>query len=371
MASTRGVFENPKTSGIWWVHWYDGEGKRHREKAGTKAAAIKLKAKRTTDKLESRKLPELGQQQRSKPVTLSELMADALENSIHENSDSATSNLRGVINALAPKFGERPAASIKTLELLTWLRRRAKTKEWADGTYNHYVIQLKVTYKLGMQHGKVAVNPADDLKRKPQSNDRPRYLTEDEASRLDAAFSAFPYYYPAYLFAKNTGLRAGAQFRLTWLKPGSAPSGKEPQVDMERRKIILPTRKNSKYRKHREMPINSVALEVLLLQAKAHGTKGPVFPPIRDKDYLTKPAHWFPRIVRAAGVENFTWHSLRHDFASQLTMRGADLRTLQQLMGHASIKQTAIYADLSPNHLQATSELLRATKPHACKSAQA
>jgi hypothetical protein len=46
---TRGVHENPPDSGIWWVHWYDNAGKRHREKAATKVAAIKLKAKRTTE----------------------------------------------------------------------------------------------------------------------------------------------------------------------------------------------------------------------------------------------------------------------------------------------------------------------------------
>ena len=118
------------------MQWFDRSGKRHREEAGTKAAAIKLKAKRTTDKLEAGKFPELAK--RLKAMLLCELMADALENSLHENSASATSNLRGVISALTPDYGDRMAESITTLELLTWLRKRAKAKQWADGTYNHY-----------------------------------------------------------------------------------------------------------------------------------------------------------------------------------------------------------------------------------------
>jgi hypothetical protein len=54
----RSLYEQPAKSNIWGVQWFDNAGRRHREKAGTKAAAIKLKAKRTTDKLEARKIPE-------------------------------------------------------------------------------------------------------------------------------------------------------------------------------------------------------------------------------------------------------------------------------------------------------------------------
>jgi integrase len=95
--------------------------------------------------------------------------------------------------------------------------------------------------------------------------------------------------------------------------------------------------------------LNSIAFEVL----QRRWDKRPpgavlVFQEYHDgPGYLSKPAHWFPEIVKAAGIEDFTWHSLRHDFASQLVMKGVDLRTVQQLMCHASIKQTAIYADLS------------------------
>ena len=42
----RGIYERIPGSQIWWVQWFDGAGNRHREKAGTKAAAIKLQAKR-------------------------------------------------------------------------------------------------------------------------------------------------------------------------------------------------------------------------------------------------------------------------------------------------------------------------------------
>jgi hypothetical protein len=62
-------------TGVWWVHWYDAQGRRHREKAGTKSAAIALYRKRKTEVLEGRKLPE---RLRRKPVPFREIAEDAL-----------------------------------------------------------------------------------------------------------------------------------------------------------------------------------------------------------------------------------------------------------------------------------------------------
>jgi site-specific recombinase XerD len=64
------------------------------------------------------------------------------------------------------------------------------------------------------------------------------------------------------------------------------------------------------------------------------------------------------RACKAAGIEDFSLHDLRHTFASQLRMNGADLHTVGQLLGHKDLRMTARYSHLSAEYLgEAASKL--------------
>jgi len=75
-----------------------------------------------------------------------------------------------------------------------------------------------------------------------------------------------------------------------------------------------------------------------------------VFPNIKGR--------WFTEAVCEVKLENFTWHDLRHTFASRLVMAGVDIRTVQELMGYKSITMTMRYAHLGPRHRIAALEKL-------------
>jgi len=59
-----------------------------------------------------------------------------------------------------------------------------------------------------------------------------------------------------------------------------------------------------------------------------------------------------------AGLTNITPHQLRHYFATALVERGAEIKKVQELLGHSDISTTAIYLDVIPRHLKETVELL-------------
>ncbi len=64
--------------------------------------------------------------------------------------------------------------------------------------------------------------------------------------------------------------------------------------------------------------------------------------------------------MRDAGLSGFSWHCLRHTFASRLVMAGVDIRTVQELLGHKTIAMTVRYSHLAPKHALAAVERLDA-----------
>jgi Phage integrase family len=73
------------------------------------------------------------------------------------------------------------------------------------------------------------------------------------------------------------------------------------------------------------------------------------------------PRRWFESAVKTAGLQRFTWHCLRHTFASRLVMAGVDICTVQELLGHKTIAMTVLrHSHLAPTHTLAAVERLDA-----------
>jgi site-specific recombinase XerD len=335
----RGIFEKIPGSKTWWIRYADTTGRIRREKAGPKGAAIKLYQKRKTEVLQRKKLPETW---RRRAISFAELVEDALAYSKANKRSYKDDVYR--MKRLKDWFSEWPAESVTPHDIEKRLLEGAEEENLAPATLNRYRALLSLVYRLGMESGKVPSNPARLVKHRRENNGRIRWLNTEEETKLRKAIKKeFPEHMPEFDFALNTGLRLGEMYNLEW-----------EDVNLEKRVVTVLRSKNGDTRR---VPLNGpavVALETLNNGGKA---KGPVFLNTRG-ERLTSPRYWFDPSIEKAGIEDFTWHCLRHTFASRLVMAGVDLRTVQELLGHKSIQMTCRYSHLAPTHQLAAVEKL-------------
>jgi integrase len=337
----RGIYERIRGSGLWWIRFSDGTGRERREKAGTRSAARKLYSKRKQEVLEGRKLPE---SLRARTATFGKLLDAAKEHSDRDTPPGAEKRYKCRVELLRRAFGSLPADSITPQMLSRWLANAAEENEWRPATANRYKAYISLTFRLGMENGKCQSNPARLVKRLREHNERIRFLSEDEEKRLrDVIHRDHPTHIPELDIALHTGVRRGEQYKLRW-----------SDVDMQGRRITLRQTKNGTTR---HVPLNSAALNAFQILRKRSKGKGRVFIGERGSP-LQRPRFWWDAAVATAKVTDFRWHDLRHTFASRCVMKGVDLRTLAQLLGHKTLQMVMRYSHLSQAHELAAVERL-------------
>ena len=158
---------------------------------------------------------------------------------------------------------------------------------------------------------------------------------------------------PAIILAAHTGLRRGSLFNLRW-----------DQIDLEHRVLRIPRTKSGR---PLSVPLNVTARDTLTVLYTARDPVSPYVFPHRVGPNAGTPVmdikNGFHAALELAKIDDFTWHDLRHCFASWLMMRGASLRSVAELLGHTSMKMTMRYAHLSPAFLSAEVSLLDPPKP--------
>ena len=221
---------------------------------------------------------------------------------------------------------------------------------------------LRSFYRYACREGLVKENPAKLVSRPRLPQTLPAVMTTEEANRLVNAVGA-----PAEAAARPSKtadplliLRDRLIFELLY---GSGLRVSElVGLDLERvnRNARL-LRVQGKGRKERTVPFGSKALEVLEEYLRERSRRFPNGTPdseallvnARGKRLSARSAH---RIVQRhanllAGDPTLHPHSLRHAFATHLLSEGADLRSIQELLGHSSLSSTQRYTHVSIRQL--------------------
>jgi len=173
----------------------------------------------------------------------------------------------------------------------------------------------------------------------PLPRGRTRFLSDSEREQLIQACrsSRNPYLYTIVILAISTGMRRSEMLTLRW----------SDNIDFERGRIILRETKNGEVR---VLPLVGLALQLLKNLEKTRQTNSPLlFPgndPFKPIDFRSA---WRVALNTAEISENFTFHDLRHTFASYCIMNGSSLSEVGDLLGHKS-NITKRYCHLSDAH---------------------
>lgn len=229
---------------------------------------------------------------------------------------------------LTQRLGDKPLTSL-TVDLLETV---LKPKATSPGSYNRYVtIVLAI---LGRAKRRGWLDSLPDLRRRKEPRGRIRWLTSAEWKRLQKHLP--PYLEQMARFALATGLRENNVLNLEW-----------SQVDLGRR-VAWVHADEAKAGEAIGVPLNEDAVAVLR-EREGHDATW-VFALNGAPIYKASNRQWY-RALKAAGLEGFRWHDLRHTWASWAVMSGVTLPELQKLGGWKTPTMMMKYAHLSPEHL--------------------
>ena len=226
-----------------------------------------------------------------------------------------------------------------------------------DQTYSRNSISRKISslrsfYQFLLKNNRVDENPFSYLSMKKNSVQLPNFFYSEEIEKLFEAAKG----------TKSLDYRNMALLEVlygTGIRVSECKNATIPNLDLTMGMLLVQGKGN----KERYVPFGqyaSIALEEYLDQCRQ---------PLMEKyqkthDYIFVSRYGDP--ITAEGIQyvlkqiikkssltsNIHPHMLRHTFATHLLNNGADMRTVQELLGHSSLSSTQIYAHVTKEHLQ-------------------
>lgn len=326
-AKHKGVFERPVGSGKWWIRIPRGDGTYRKESIGTQQEAIRAYSSRMTDAAAG--------------PTLKAAMARYLV--LRPTANHAYASHARYFNARYP--GVTLAQFCKIDHLRLWQTERLL--ERSKATVNHEMAFLSVVLQQAIEDGLLEENPIGGrgrgrLRYLRITRGRTRWLHEDEEPQLREALGEERW--DAVTFAVNTGLRRGEQHKLEWR-------------DWQGDTLWVAAAKTER---GRTVFLNEAAMAVLR-KRKDQGLERPF--PFKSAQGL---ARTFNRTAKKLGMDDLTWHGLRHTTGTRLIRNGANARAVQRVLGHSSMSMTERYTHVEDDQLRDTMGLLNQRKEPPC-----
>jgi site-specific recombinase XerD len=204
---------------------------------------------------------------------------------------------------------------------------------------------LKTFFDFLELHEYVTMNVAHRLI-PPESEERtPRVLDEDEYKRLKLTVTHEPRDAAIVELLLQTGIRLGELARLT-LADVKLPTKITPDPTNTGELYI----RQGKGRKDRVLSLNHKVCRALktYLMVRPPLPSPALFTSKFQRPITPRGYEWIlAKHLKAAGIRNASVHTLRHTFGTHMVKSGSNLRTVQEMMGHADLKTTSLYVSLA------------------------
>ncbi len=238
-----------------------------------------------------------------------------------------------LLKNLVPFFGGMLLHEITTAHYEQYRQKRVrekvgnKDKLVSTTTINREGELLRSILNRAVKWGVISFNPMGKLERFKEEP-KERILTEKEIKGLIAS-ATLPLKH-IILVALNSGMRKAEILNLKW-----------ENVNLDTGMLSL---FKTKSRRMRQIPLNGAMTELFSkLQLSRNGREYVFENPVTGQPLNEIKTSWHS-LLRRTGIKNLRFHDLRHIFATYSLVRGGDLISLKETLGHASITTTSRYA---------------------------
>jgi len=348
-----------KREGRWVADYYDAQGRRHREYRKTKREATDLLAQR----LEA--IAKGSFRGDGRKIGFQQFAREWLDARADSWSPSTRDLNRMVVERylLSPDIG-LGRLKVAAIDLRVVERFRANLREHnpdlSGRTVNIAMRTLGAILKHAQQHGLRSDNPVQFVAKLPERRREVDPLRPAEVEKLLATAQEInPTLHALVAVALYTGMRFGELTALRWQDlegevlqvrgTNSHPEHRQrfrdtgqfadPKTERSRRRVVLSSTALRILREHRLRTGNPPDEGLIFTNRRGQPIDSPNF---RNR--------WWLRLIREADIrEDFTFHSLRHCYASTMLAAGAPVEFVQRQLGHKSYQTTlSTYRHLIP-----------------------
>ena len=264
----------------------------------------------------------------------------------HDNKAPSTYEFyRHLLSAFVRAHRGWAVADVTPIELEAF-KRKLVAEQLSPTTVNHHLNVVQIMFNWAVKFGYLKAHDLSKVEKLKKPKGRIRFLSEDDEVRLLEASG--PLLRDILVLLLNTGLRTSELAELMW-----------DDVDLDH--CVLTVRRSKAERtarnyRPRRIPLTGEALAILERQPRRAGH---VFLNDDGKPFNRGTLRLrFNRARKKAGLDDVTLHTLRHTFASRLSMNGENLQTVAALLGHTNTRTTEIYSHLADEHLKRAVERL-------------